>query len=68
MRETSLQWTEFTWLWITYIWVIFYLHTSWYTPLPSPPLRNWGLLGNSPAKILSPLLKMLRDSIGKIGN
>lgn len=36
-------------------------------PIRSPPLRNSGLLGNSPTKKLSLLLKMLRISIRKLG-
>ena len=34
MRETRVEWTEFTWLSITYLWVIFYLHTR------PPPLTH----------------------------
>ena len=37
MRETRVEWMEFTWLLITYVRVFFDLNTSWQPPsLPTP--------------------------------
>jgi hypothetical protein len=39
LRDTRVEWTEFTWLLITHVWVIFYLHIVT-PPLPLPPLKK----------------------------
>ncbi len=48
MRETRVEWTEFTWPLITYVWVIFYWHASLRPPVPSRPSETEGC--NSLAK------------------
>jgi hypothetical protein len=46
----------------------FFIFTHRHLSLSPPsPLRNWGFLGNSPAKKLSLLLNMLRNSIRNWG-
>jgi hypothetical protein len=60
MRETRVEWKEFTWLLITYVcfeWFLICTHRD------TPPIRsrNWGLLVNSPAKKLSFQLKVVRN-------
>jgi hypothetical protein len=75
--KPRVEWTEFTWLLMTCVLVIFYC-THRDTPLPPPPSKTEGCWtffsssqkkkggevgGNSPAKNLSLLLKVLNKKL-----